>query len=385
MLLPAQMSAYNVSDNSEISEFIMKNLSGYYSGNEILERVEKLFLQKYSKQNFDAIMNWLQTDPGKIIVKMEVAASTPEAAMEILSYSQQLQLSPPEQTRMDMIEKMIAVLESDQRSSAKVEAIYIRMIKGINSSLPEDRRIENEELEIVKKSVLEAASAQMNSFLLSTYLYTYQGLSNEDLKKYITFLEQEPSKWFNQILFDAMIAAVEDSSEKFGVDLGKEIAKIEPEEREKRKWKEFEVKDTKYSIDFPGEPEYEVQNIPTQIGALSLKLLTVEFKEMAYMFIWAEDHPVMVQKLMDPKEFLTNAITGSVMSVSGHVIENKFINIQGYTGIDYKVAFMAGQALLQSRVVIVDGDLVQIMTNGLAGDMIKKENNRFFNSFKVKK
>ena len=188
VLLPAQMSAYNVSDNSKISEFIVKNLAGYYSGDEILERVEKLFLQKYSKQNFDTIMNWLQTDPGKMIVKMEVAASTPEAAMEILSYSQQLQFSLPEQTRMDMIEKMIAVLELDQKFSAKVEAIYIRMIKGINSSLPEDRRIENEELEIVKKSVLETASAQMNSFLLSTYLYTYQGLSNEDLKKYITFL-----------------------------------------------------------------------------------------------------------------------------------------------------------------------------------------------------
>ena len=138
-------------------------------------------------------------------------------------------------------------------------------------------------------------------------------------------------------------------------------------------------------MDFPGEPEYEVQNIPTQIGVLSLKILTVEFKEMAYMFMWIENHPVMVQKLMDPKEFLSNAMTGSAMSVSGHVTENKFINIQGYTGIDYKVAFMAGQALLQSRVVIVDGDLVQIMTNGLAGDMIKKENNRFFDSFKVKK
>jgi len=384
-LLPAQMAVYNASDSSEISEFIMNNLATYYSGNEIFKRVEKHFLENYKKKYFDRIMNWLETDLGKRIVKMEVVASTPEAATAILSYSLQLQSSPPEKKRMEMIETLIEVIEIDKRFSSKMEAIYMRMMKGVNSSLPEDRRIEDEELEIVKKSLLETLSGQMNSFLLSTYLYTYQELSNEELEKYIDFLSEKSSKWFNRNLFDIMLAAIEDGSERFGVDLGKKIAKIELEKREERKWKEYNVEDTKYSIDFPGKPEYDVQTFTTESGTLELKIFGVGFDEMAYMFMWIQKHPVLAQKLMGPEELLTEAMMGSAMSVSGQVLENNFVNIQGYTGIDFKVAFMGGQALMESMLVIVDGDLVQIMMNGLTRDVVNKENDRFFNSFEIKK
>ena len=54
-LIPSQMSAYGAGDNPEISEFIINNLSSYYSGDEILGRVENHFLNNYNKQYINKI------------------------------------------------------------------------------------------------------------------------------------------------------------------------------------------------------------------------------------------------------------------------------------------------------------------------------------------
>jgi hypothetical protein len=74
---------------------------------------------------------------------------------------------------------------------------------------------------------------------------------------------------------------------------------------------------------------------------------------------------------------------GSAMNISGQVVENNFIELDGHRGIEYKITFMSGTALMISRVFIIDQDLVQLITNGLLKDVIKKENERFFNSFRL--
>ncbi len=62
-----------------------------------------------------------------------------------------------------------------------------------------------------------------------------------------------------------MLASIEDSAEKFGADLGKKIAKLEPVKREKRQWIEPNVENTDYSIDLPGDPDFDTQDIPTEL------------------------------------------------------------------------------------------------------------------------
>ncbi|KKK47744.1 hypothetical protein LCGC14_3152100 [marine sediment metagenome] len=189
------------------------------------------------------------------------------------------------------------------------------------------------------------------------------------------------SKWFNNNLYDSMLASIEDSAERFGADLGKKIAKLEPVKRENRQWTEYNVENTDYSIDLPGEPEFGTQDIPTELGIMKMNIITVGFDEMAYMLMWVADHPALTQKLIDPEDLLTNAMNGSAMNVSGQVVEDNFIELQGHRGIEYKITFMSGRALMISRVLILDQDLVQIMTNGLIRDVLNKENDRFFNSF----
>ena len=152
-LIPSQMSAYGAGDSSELSEFIINNLSNYYSGDEILGRIENHFLKNYNKKHINKIMKWYDTDPGKKIVEMEVKASTPEGAAAIISYSYQLQLNPPEEKRMELVNELILILELDKKSLEKMKAIFVRTIDGVNSSLPGDRRMEDEVIEFMTKSI----------------------------------------------------------------------------------------------------------------------------------------------------------------------------------------------------------------------------------------
>lgn len=67
----------------------------------------------------------------------------------------------------------------------------------------------------------------------ATCQITTQDLSNDELGEYINFLNIDYSKWFNNNLYDSVLASIEDSAERFGADLCKKIAKLKPAKREK--------------------------------------------------------------------------------------------------------------------------------------------------------
>ncbi len=91
----------------------------------------------------------------------------------------------------------------------------IKVSRGINSSLPKDRRTPDDVLEKVGDIYKKVSVSQMESFIMPTFLYTYEPLSDEELGKYVDFLDTKEALWFNRILFDAQLAAIENDCEKF--------------------------------------------------------------------------------------------------------------------------------------------------------------------------
>jgi hypothetical protein len=211
-LIPSQMSAYGAGESPELSEFIINNLSNYYSGDEILGRVENHFLKIYNKKYINRMLKWYDSELGKKIVEMEVEASTPQGMTEIISYSYELQQNPPEEKRMELVNELILILELDKKSLEKMKAVFVRTINGVNSSLPVEMRMEEEVIVFMTKSITGPFTEQMNALLPATFLYTYQDLSNEELVEYINFLNMDHSKWFNNNLYDSMLASIEDSA-----------------------------------------------------------------------------------------------------------------------------------------------------------------------------
>ena len=135
-LIPSQMSAYGAGENPELSEYITNNLSNYYSGDEILGKIENHFLKIYNKKYITRIMKWYDSELAKKIVEMEVKASTPEGVTEIISYSYQLQQNPPEEKRLELINELLLILELEKKSLEKMKAVFVRTINGVNSNLP---------------------------------------------------------------------------------------------------------------------------------------------------------------------------------------------------------------------------------------------------------
>lgn len=387
VLLPIELDIYGVKGEvaSAFAEFNEKISTEFFVATDILEMVSKHLQQNFNRSHIERYLKWLDTKLGKKITKMEVDASSPEAALAIMTFAMELQEKPPEENRLALIERLIKTLDISEKGAKRSGAIFLEVTTGINQNLPQDRRIPEDMMKKMKTAFQKTMVTQLESFLVPTFLYTYQSLSDKELNKYINFLDTKAARWLTQNLFEAQLIAIEKDCRKFGRALGKEIAKIEPPKKNKLKWTKFNSPDGTFSLEFPAETESQTQEIPAEMGPIVMNMLSSEINGIVFMLSWVDDYPPLKQEQVNVKQILINGAQGSAISTGGQIIEQEFITLQGYPGVDFEVSIAALRGLIRSKIFLMENSLYQLMAIGSARDVLSKENDRFFDSFKVAK
>lgn len=385
VMVPTQMAIYGAGEG--VSAAAGEKISTeFFVGEDILDNVSGELAKDFNRKYAEKYMEWLDTDLGKKITELEVNASSPEAAMAALGYSVKLQQQPPSDERIALVERVIQVLDAVEQAGKRSGTIMIKISRGINSSLPMDRRTPNDVLDKVGDIYKKTSAGQMESFIMPTFLYTYESLSDEDLGKYVDFLDTKEARWFNQILLDAQLAAIENDCEKFGAALGKDIAKLEPPEKVKLKWKEYSPAAGDFSIEFPAEIQPQQTEIPTEDGgSITMNMISSEINGLAFMMSYIDNYLQLMQEEIVAEDILAAAANGSAANTGGTIIEGDYIELDGFTGLDFKVSIMGGSGLIRSRIYLARGNFYQIMVIGAIRDTLNEENNRFLDSFKIDK
>lgn len=384
MFTKFQLAIYDTEMNEKMSKVIEKISKEYFVGDDILKKVTETLKKDFNQEYAEKYAEWLNGKLGKKITKSEIRASSPEAALAVMAYAIQMEQNPPGEQRMALIERMIKALNVEKHLGEKTNVIFIKMIMGMNKTLKPEKMIPEKMLNEIKEIYAKSSVNQTTSFLAPSFLFTYDSLKDDELKEYVDFLETKEAQWFNDLMFQSEIDAIENDAEKFGLEIGKEIANTEPTEKEKLKWAEYKSKEGAFSIDFPGEPEFQKKEIPTEGNPLIMNMVLIQKNSMGFIVSWVNEYPPFMDKETDVKEVLTNASMGSAENTNGAIVESKFIDYKGYTGIEYKVALMGGLGLIKSRTYAIGNKLYQTMISGSIADVLAEENNRFFDSFNAK-
>lgn len=383
-MLPAQLAIHK--GNEKISSIFNKKISSeFFAAKDIIDAVTEQLKKKFNRSHAKKYIKWLDSKLGKRITALEVEASSPDADRAIMAYSTQLRQQPPSENRIALIGKLVEVLKVAEHAEKETASIMIKISRGINKSLPQDRRTPDTVLEEIKKVYQKASTGQMETYVIPSFLYTYKSLSDKELKQYITFLNTEEGIWFNQIIFNAQLVAIEENCDKFGQALGNEIAKGPPPKKEKVKWREFSNFDSSFSIKLPGSVKTQKFEIPTEVGIIPMVTFTSQINDVTFLVSTVDEYPPLMQEEVDVQAILVNAAEGSAANTGGTIIESDYISLNEFPGIDFKVSILAGTGLIRSQIFLAKNSFYQLLITGTIRDVVSKEYARFFNSFKINK
>lgn len=147
--------------------------------------------------------------------------------------------------------------------------------------------------------------------------------------------------------------------------------------------KYFKTEDGGFKIKFPGEPEREEQNVPTDVGDISMiSYMYEESNEAVYMVAYS-DYPEEYTKDADAYELLNSAKGGFLGNLGMEVSVDEQNELNGYKGVYFEANGGGYYTVVQDYMR--DNRLYQIAILRLDRMLTEKEVDGFTKTFKFLK
>ena len=175
----------------ELHDGLQTVMAEAYSAKFIEQKVTATIRDRLDAKVMTDSLQWLNSDLGRNITKLEVAASSPEGYNAIQSYAEQLQRNPPPENRLKLVQEMDAATNATEIAVTLIEAGELGIALGLDALLPADEQDGLEKLlgEVARdRPNLTAGLRDLN---IVGFLYTYQNLSDGELARYLDFLKSE--------------------------------------------------------------------------------------------------------------------------------------------------------------------------------------------------
>ena len=202
-------------------------------GNE--KKVNRYMKKKFSKElnnkQLSKIIKSYKTPLFKKIKKLEQAAMDPDYQQKLKTYVEGLGQTPPDPKRVALIQ--------DLERSANVVETQVLMAVGLSKSLmmgmqddlkaalkksgkkAETHEEMSKEVDQILLPLENQIRVQLSKFTLITLLYTYNNLTDKEVKDYIGFLKSKEGQGMSK----AMMATLKGLFNKTGKALGKGMTK----------------------------------------------------------------------------------------------------------------------------------------------------------------
>jgi hypothetical protein len=147
-------------------------------------------------------------------------------------------------------------------------------------------------------------------------------------------------------------------------------------------WQTYFSPDGSFSIEFPGKPTVETEQLPRKSGGTGT-LHFVHFQSDGNRDYWCSYAEIHLSDQDTPDKVLEFERDDNLRKVQGTVLtQNRFL-YQGYPALQYQ-AHTAKSMLMDSRMVVVGNRLYMLMALSASGGSSEtKTVQRMFDSFKV--
>lgn len=201
---------------------MMKNMAAAATTAYEARKLETIVLGYMSKNlnaaDIKGTVTWLDSDLGKKISQLEKQAGTP-AAQQMKAYFQTFQKNPPAGKRIDMIGNLVLATKAIETGTEIALKTQVAVMTAMLSNTPQVNKemikLMQAQIEQQRPKIVEAIAEQ----IIMAFLFTYRGLSDQEISKYIQFANSAVGKKYHEVMSGALILALTQA----GDDLGKAI------------------------------------------------------------------------------------------------------------------------------------------------------------------
>lgn len=155
-----------------------------------------------------------------------------------------------------------------------------------------------------------------------------------------------------------------------------------------KQWDSFTFDEYGYQIDFPSEPKYLSQKTNSEVGLLDLHIQLVDYTMKGgslYGISYTEYPGSFISS--DKKEMLPDyfkaAVNGAVNNMSGELLSESVIEIDGYPGREIKAAIKNGGYHMTMRMYLVKNKFYSLQVLSLRKAIDEEATKNFFDSFEL--
>lgn len=169
-----------------------------------------------SEPDAKELLTWYKSDIGRVITKAEEDATTPTGYQNMISQAQSLFADKERLNYALKIESLFNATDMAMKIQNRTSlAVYSAITQSTNPYKP----IEIAEFKKQMAAQEEKMRANMKQFIVLSFIYSYKDLDFASIEKYITFLEKDKTKKFNQSTMYGIESALMDSVDKLAASL----------------------------------------------------------------------------------------------------------------------------------------------------------------------
>jgi len=190
----------------DLIEAIMKSADEKLSAAVILDDIRARVDKTVSKEEIRALLYWYESDTGRKITAAEEYASSPEGINDMARNIDRL-LS--DDKRVKEAKRMDELLGTTDRLLAMQENIMLATVASLSSVMLPDEPFDIEAFKSQQAQMEPQMRANVHAYVIVSFVYAYQSLSDSELARYENFLVTPAAKKFNDAAFEGMNSGLE--------------------------------------------------------------------------------------------------------------------------------------------------------------------------------
>lgn len=176
-------------------------------------QIRSRLLDTLSQDTSIATVNWLRSDLGKKITAAEVSVGSAERSVQLATFMLRLQLERPTPERLQLVRRIQEITQGSEMATNAWEAIIGAIARALEGGLRGDKLQTKEKLEQFMASIRGSIKGMFEQGQIFETLFTYQTVTDEELKQYAEFLEtpagREVTKSINSAIQGVAIDAIQ--------------------------------------------------------------------------------------------------------------------------------------------------------------------------------
>jgi hypothetical protein len=160
------------------------------------------------EQEAKDLLAWYESDLGRQITKAEEDASTHVAYQEMIKNAQALLA---DEKRVESAKKIDRLIDATGMAMQLQENAGLAVFTAISTAMNPGQSVNTEDFKALMSAQEQQVRANVEQFVLLSFVYSYRDIDMASLDKYISFLERPNTKKFNDSVIKGLTHALNKS------------------------------------------------------------------------------------------------------------------------------------------------------------------------------